>query len=61
MQEKKTQTQQPMQNIHMMRSEPHEDGPSVNIVMQSDIATGEYKGKQPEADVWVCKDADKET
>ncbi len=45
----------------MMRSEPHKDGPSVNIVMRSGVATREDKGKQLEANVWVRKAANKET
>ena len=43
-----------------MRWEPHEDGPSVNIVTWSRIATEEDKGKQPEENVWVRKDLEKE-
>lgn len=57
--EKKTHTQQRKQNIEMMRLEPQEDGPSVNIVMRSSIATGEDKGKEPEKDGWVRKVVDK--
>lgn len=60
MQEKKTQTQQPTQNIQMMRSETHEDGPSVNIVTWSGIATGADKGKKLEENVWVHKAVDRE-
>lgn len=44
----------------MMRSEPREDEPSVNIVMRSGISTGEDKGKQLEVDGWVCKAAEKQ-
>jgi len=38
-----------------MRSEPQEDEPSINIVMQSGIATSEHKGKHPKECGWVCK------
>lgn len=60
MQEKKTQ--QPTQNIQMMRSKPCEDGPSINIVIWSNIDTKEDKavGKQPEEDPWVRMDAHKD-
>jgi len=44
----------------MMRSELQEDGPNVNIVTQSGIATEEDKGKQPRENIWVCKVAHKE-
>ena len=44
----------------MMRSELREDGPSVNIVTQSGIATREDKGKQLEENVWVRKVDDKD-
>lgn len=46
MHEKKNQ--QWMQNIQMMRSEPHEDNPSINILTRSGAITGEDKvrGKQ---------------
>lgn len=44
MHEKNTQT--PTQNIQMMRAEPHEEEPSINIVMRSGITIGEDKGKQ---------------
>jgi len=59
MQENKTQTQQRTQNIKMMKSEPDEEDPSVNIVTQIGIAIMEDKGKQPEENVWVRKAADK--
>lgn len=55
MQEKKSQ--QPTQNIQMMRSEPGKDGSSVNIVTRSCISTGEDKTawKQPKENIWVRK------
>jgi len=59
MQEKKTQ--QPTQNIQMMRSKPREDGPSVNMVTQSGIATREFIGKQLKENTWVHRVADKDT
>lgn len=60
MQEK--ETHQPTLNIKMMRSEMCEDGPSINIVTWSGIATREDKatGKQPKENTWVRKDADKD-
>jgi len=60
MQEKKNQ--HPTLNIQIMRSEPCEDGSSVNIVTWSGIATKEDKaaGKQLEENIWVCKCADKD-
>ena len=38
---------QPTQNLQMMRSEPHEEYPNVNIMLQSGITTGDDKGKKP--------------
>jgi len=58
MQEKKTK--RPTQNIQMMRSEPREDDPSVNIMIRTGIATGEDKGKHPEENGWVRKATKKE-
>lgn len=60
MQEKKMQPRQPMQNIRMMRAEPHEEDHSINIVTRSGMTIGVDKGKQPETDGWVCKAAEKE-
>ena len=34
-----------MQNIQMMRSEPREEDPNVNMVLRSGVTTGEDKGK----------------
>jgi len=45
----------PTQNLKMMRSEPREEDPNVNIVLWSGITTGEDKGKQPEDSTWVRK------
>lgn len=39
----------------MMRFEPHEEDPNVNIVLWSGIMTGDEKGKQPKESTWVCK------
>lgn len=44
----------------MTGSEPHEDGPSDNIVTHSGIATGEDKGKRTKENVWVCRATTKE-
>jgi len=44
----------------MMRSEPHEEDPNVNIVLRSDITIGDDKGKQLEESTWVCKALAKE-
>jgi len=38
-----------------MRSELYEEDINVNIVLQSEIATGDDKGKQLEDSTWVCK------
>ena len=43
------------QNIQMMRTEPCEGDPNVNIVLRSGMNIGEDKEKQPGDDVWVCK------
>lgn len=47
----------------MMRSEPCEDDPSINIVMRSGITTGEDKsiGKQLEENPWVHRATNKDT
>lgn len=58
MQEKEAQTAK--QNIQMMRAEPRKEENSINIMTQSDIATGENKGKQLEAKQWVRKVGEKE-
>ena len=60
MQEKKTQPQQPTQNIQMMRAEPRKEDQSINIVTRSGMTTSEDKGKQPETKGWVCKANEKE-
>lgn len=59
MQEKKTP--QPTKHIQMMRSEPREDDPNVNIVMQSGVATSEGKveRKQPESKSWFWNAGEK--
>ena len=48
------------QNLLMMRAEPCKEDPNVNIVLQSGIAMGENKGKQPEESTWVRKPPVKE-
>ena len=45
MQEKKAQPQHPTQNLQMMKAEPCEEDPNVNIMLRSRIATGDNKGK----------------
>jgi len=44
----------------MMRFEPRQEDPNVNIVLLSGITTGDDKGKQPEESVWVRKAPAKE-
>jgi len=44
----------------MIRSEPREKDPNVNIMLRSGITTGDDKGKQPEESVWVHKAPTKE-
>lgn len=44
----------------MMRFEHREEDPNVNIVLQSGIAIGDDKGKQPEDNTWVHKALAKE-
>lgn len=44
----------------MMVFETHKEGPSVNIVTRSGIATEKDEGKKLEENVWVCKAANKE-
>lgn len=50
----------PTQNIQMMRLEPCEEDPNVNMMLRSDATTGEDKGKQPKEDTWVHKAPTKE-
>jgi len=45
----------PTQNLQMMRFEPCEEDPNVNIALRSGIVTGDDKGKQPEDSTWVRK------
>ena len=44
----------------MMRFEPREEDPNVNIVLRSGIAMGDDKGKQPKDNTWVRKAREKE-
>jgi len=60
MHEKGTQPQQPTHKLQMMRVEPHEEDPTVNIVLCSGIMNGKDKGKQLEESEWVCKALEKE-
>lgn len=43
-----------------MRSEPHEEDPNMNIVLQGGITTWDDKGKLPEDSTWVHKAPAKE-
>lgn len=45
----------PTQNIQMMRFEPRNKYPNVNIMLRSGTTTGEDKGKQLEEETWVHK------
>lgn len=60
MQDKKTQPQQPTQNIQMMRAESCEEYHTINIVTCNGMAISEDKGKELETEEWVCKVIDKE-
>lgn len=44
----------------MMRSELREEDPNGNIVLRSEIAIGDKKGKQPKDSTWVHKALEKE-
>ena len=44
----------------MMRSEPREEDPNVNMTLKSDMTMGEDMGKQPEESTWVRKAPTKE-
>jgi len=48
------------QNLQMMRFEPCEEDPNINIVLRSGIVMGYDKGKQPEDNTWVHKAPAKE-
>jgi len=48
------------QNLQMMRSELCEEDPNVSIMFQSDIMTGDDKGKQLKESAWVHKASTKE-
>lgn len=43
------------QSLQMMRFEPHEEDPNLNIFLQSGIRTWDDKGKQPKESTWVHK------
>lgn len=44
----------------MMRSEPREEDPNVNMMLKSGKTTGDDKGKQLEESAWVRKAPTKE-
>ena len=44
----------------MMRAEPCEEDPNVNIMLQSGMTIGEDKGKKLEESEWVHKAPEKE-
>ncbi len=44
----------------MMRFEPRDEDPNVNIVLRSGITTGDDKGKQPGKNGWFRKAPEKE-
>ena len=50
----------PTQNLKMMRYEPCEEDPNVNIVLRSGITIGDDKDKQLERSIWVRKAPKKE-
>ena len=50
----------PTQNLQMMRSEPREEDPNVNMMLRSDMTMGDDKGKQPKESAWVRKAPTKE-
>jgi len=45
----------------MMRAEPHEEEPKINIMLWSGTTIGEDRGKQSAEGEWVCKAPAKET
>lgn len=49
-----------MQKLQMIRVEPNEEDPNVNIMLRSGLTIGDDKGKQPEEDGWVRKAPKKE-
>lgn len=49
------------QNLQMMRSEPCEEDPNVNILLQSGIMIGDDKDKRLEESNWVHKAPTKES
>jgi len=55
MREKGVLQSTPTQNVQMMKAEPHEEDPNVNMVLRSGANTGEDKGKQPGEDTWARK------
>ncbi len=44
---------QPTQNLQIMRDEPREEDPNVNIMLRSGMMTEEDKGKKPKESEWV--------
>lgn len=55
-----TQPQQHTQNLQMIRAEPCEKDPNVNIVLCSGMTIGEDKGNQLGENEWVPKALEKE-
>ena len=51
---------QPTQNLQMMRTEPREEVPNVNIMLRSGMMTSKDKGNQLEEGEWVHKAPEKE-
>lgn len=43
----------PTQNIQMMKAEPREEDPNVNMMLRSGATTEEDKGKQLKEDAWL--------
>lgn len=58
--EKRVLQSTPTQNIQMMRSEPREEDPNVNMLLRSGATTGEDNGKKLKDDTWVCRAPKKE-
>ena len=48
------------QNLQMMRSEPCEEDPNVNMILRSGMTMGDDKRKHPEESTWVRKALEKE-
>lgn len=44
----------------MVRFEPCEEDPNMNMVLRSSTTIGKDKGRRPEEETWVCKASTKE-